>query len=86
MPGPSERRACNAAQGHTYDIPRYDGNRFCGELALHSGTQVYASDRSQRYSYGVGVAIDFGNWKGMVYCYSPVTGLPSVVTPGLARR
>ena len=89
--------ACAVASGSTFNNPRFDGGRFCGEMALHSGAEVYAGERTQSYEMGrtrwqtwtdtnLAGTIDFGVWEGIVYSYSPYTGRPSVVTPGRAHR
>ncbi|GLS42234.1 hypothetical protein [Methylobacterium brachythecii] len=70
-----------------------DGMRFCGEFALYSGAAVIAATASQSYQYKKCVAkicyhsntdatgeIDFGQWEGPVYQFSPVDGSPSRIS------
>jgi hypothetical protein len=72
-----------------------DGMRLMGELALWSGASVIASDQTQIYHWRPTMMqrllgdttrndfpIDFGEWEGNVYEFSPDTGRPTpVVTP-----
>jgi hypothetical protein len=62
---------------------RGDGTRFCGELALISGACVVAAVQTQYYYHTPGWwdrvvgregEIDFGNWEGSVYSFSPNDG------------
>ncbi len=71
--------ACGASAPSMYNDPFYDGRRFCGEMALHSGAEVYAADVLQWYTTGSTGVIDFGNWEGRVYKYSPDDGQPTQV-------
>jgi hypothetical protein len=57
-----------------------DGQQFCRELASYTGANVYASDTSQAYhnlNYDPvklvceTIPIDFGDWEGNVYRFSP---------------
>ncbi len=73
--------ACGVSAPSMYNDPFYDGRRFCGEMALHSGAEVYAADVLQWYVGGPS-GIDFGNWEGRVYRYSPDDGQPTRVTLG----
>ena len=57
--------------GHTRGTAS-DGERFCMELAAHSGAEVIASTESQRYdTRGPKRVIDFGQWEGNVYRFHP---------------
>lgn len=67
---------------------RGDGQRLCGELALWSGAEVIAARDTQYYhrvdaSYTGGRkvkdTIDFGDWEGPVYSFSPDTGYPTAI-------
>jgi len=67
---------------------RGDGQRLCGELALWSGAEVIAARDTQYYntvdaSYSGGRrikdTIDFGDWEGPVYSFSPDTGYPTTI-------
>lgn len=64
-----------------------DGSRFCGEFAIYSGAYVVAATASQSYQYKKCITkicyhsntdasgdIDFGQWEGPVYKFSPVDG------------
>jgi hypothetical protein len=66
--------------------------RLMGELALWSGATVIASDQTQIYHWRPTFMqrlfgettrnefpIDFGDWEGSVYEFSPDTGRPSPV-------
>jgi hypothetical protein len=65
-----------------------DGMRLMGELALWSGARVVASDETQLYvmQHFVSEAlcragdIDFGQWQGNVYEFSPTTGYPTLLS------
>jgi hypothetical protein len=74
-----------------------DGMRLMGELALWSGAPVIASDQTQYYHWRPTVIqrllgettknefpIDFGEWEGNVYQFSPDTGRPTPI--GAAQR
>jgi hypothetical protein len=77
--------ACGPATGSMLGNPATDGQRFCGELALWTGADVYAADAIQWYSrvrsgwqrlFGTNErgTIDFGAWEGQVYRFSPDDG------------
>jgi hypothetical protein len=60
-----------------------DGIRFCGEIALWTGATVIAATQTQFYSIdrsfwdwlaGNPGKINFGNWEGPVYSFSPNDG------------
>jgi hypothetical protein len=60
-----------------------DGMRFCGEFAMWTGATVIAATQTQFYSMeksfwdwleGNQGQIDFGNWEGPVYSFSPGDG------------
>jgi hypothetical protein len=69
--------ACGTSAKSVHDDPEWDGQRFCGELALWSGAWVYAADRLQWFvNVGKSETIDFGSWEGQVYGYSPADGKP----------
>jgi hypothetical protein len=82
--------ACGPANTRPhYENTRGDGMRFCGELALISGAEVIAAVESQEYYdtpswwdalLGREGTIDFGNWEGPVYRFSPDDGLATRVT------
>ena len=77
--------ACGASASSIHDDPAFDGTRLCGELALYSGAEVYAADQLQWYTGANpsgGATINFGNWEGQVYCYSPDNGQGTPVTLG----
>ena len=68
--------ACGvAAQSHSSSNPRFDGHRFCGEIALHSGAEVIAADKLQWYNPAHHGFIDFGRWEGRVYSFDGHTGM-----------
>lgn len=70
--------ACGTSAASAHNDPAWDGRRFCGELALWSGARVYAADRLQWYSrVGASQTINFGDWEGQVYVYSPDDGHPT---------
>ncbi len=57
-----------------------DGRRFCSELAAYTNARVYASDTSQTYNnlkydpaklVCEAIPIDFGQWEGNVYRFTP---------------
>ena len=67
-----------------------DGRRFCGELALWSGSEVIAARDTQYYNtiqahYRGGRTakntIDFGAWEGPVYSFDPNSGQPKQIMP-----
>ncbi len=73
--------ACGVAAPSIYEDPFFDGQRFCGEMAVWSGAHVYASDVLQWYHQERGSnVIDFGRWEGHVYRFSPDTGESTLVT------
>ena len=60
-----------------------DGMRFCGELAMYTGATVIAATQTQFYMVdrtfwqwiaGKQGQIEFGDWEGPVYSFSPVDG------------
>lgn len=60
-----------------------DGMRFCGEIALYTGASVIAATQTQFYSLDRTFwdwiqskqgQIDFGDWEGPVYRFSPDDG------------
>jgi hypothetical protein len=60
-----------------------DGMRFCGELAMYTGATVIAATQTQFYAIdktfwewisGKQGDIDFGDWEGPVYSFSPADG------------
>ena len=60
-----------------------DGMRFCGELAMYTGATVIAATATQFYSIDQTFwqwitsqqgKINFGDWEGPVYSFSPVDG------------
>ncbi len=63
--------SCGVAAPSLYRDPFWDGPRFCGEMALHSGAEVYGADVLQWYTGSGDGVIDFGKWEGHVSCYSP---------------
>jgi hypothetical protein len=50
-----------------------NGTNFCRSLAGAFNAVVYAADRSQVFNYNRGVAapLNFGEWEGTVYRYTP---------------
>lgn len=76
--------ACGPANTRPhYENTSGDGMRFCGELAVISGAEVIAAVETQYYFHtptwwddllGADGAIDFGNWEGPVYGFSPADG------------
>ncbi|HYM02033.1 MAG TPA: hypothetical protein VET85_03740 [Stellaceae bacterium] len=76
--------ACGPANTRTgYKNSRGDGMRFCGELALLSGAEVIAAVETQYYYHtpswwdglmGDDGTIDFGDWEGPVFSFSPDDG------------
>jgi hypothetical protein len=73
-----------------------DGMRLMGELALFSGATVIASDQTQYYHWRPTTIqklfgettknefpIDFGEWEGNVYEFSPDTGRPTPLAAAL---
>ena len=76
--------ACGPAHTRTgFQNTRADGMRFCGEFALISGAAVVAAIETQYYYAtptwwdrlrGRDGTIDFGNWEGPVYRFSPTDG------------
>ncbi len=73
--------ACGPANTHPFaKNTEGDGKRFCSELAAYTNANVYASDATQSYhnlKYDPGklvcetIPIDFGEWEGHVYRFSP---------------
>ncbi len=60
--------ACSAADTHpSLEGTVHDGQRFCGELAVHSGAEVYAADVTQECMN----ALSCGRWEGNVYRFGP---------------
>jgi hypothetical protein len=60
-----------------------DGMRFCGEIAMYTGATVIAATQTQFYAVdqtfwqwitGQQGQINFGNWEGPVYSFSPTDG------------
>jgi hypothetical protein len=76
--------ACGPANTRTgYKNTRGDGMRFCGEFAVISGAQVVAAIETQYYYHspswwddlmGADGQIDFGQWEGPVFGFSPDDG------------
>ena len=67
-----------------------DGRRFLGEMALHSGATIIASSAVQTYNPEsvrrfLPSPIDFGEWEGQVFAFSPDTGAPTPTSPGRMR-
>ena len=59
---------------------RGDGRRLLGELALWSGARVIGARDTQYYNDDTGkTTIDFGDWEGPVYEFSPATPYGQVV-------
>lgn len=84
--------ACRTAGQSRSGDPSYDGTRFCGELALHSGATVYAGEEIQFYDHGTDRRVyhsllglpgndymDFGGWEGQVFAFNPQHGRPHPV-------
>jgi hypothetical protein len=73
--------ACGPANTAPFANGTYgDGRRFCSEMAAYTNANVYASDVTQNYDnlrYDPTrmvcevIPIDFGQWEGNVYRFSP---------------
>jgi hypothetical protein len=76
-----------------------DGKRLMGEIALHSGARVVASTATQRYSMIPNISqwmfnagsqndwrIDFGDWEGAVFEFSPDDGSARQLKPAQHPR
>lgn len=73
--------ACGPANTAAFNKGTYgDGQQFCKELAAYTNANVYASDVNQSYNnlkYDPSklvcetIPIDFGQWEGHVYRFSP---------------
>ena len=49
-----------------------DGRQLCREIAAHTNAEVIAGVQTQYYNpSGAGGRIDFGDWEGPVYRFSP---------------
>jgi hypothetical protein len=76
--------ACGPANTRDgFQNTRLDGMRFCGEMALISGAEVIAAVETQYYYHtptwwdsvlGRTGEIDFGNWEGPLFRFSPQNG------------
>jgi hypothetical protein len=76
--------ACGtAATGQGNQGTVADGMRLCGEIAMRTGATVLAATQTQFYTNaqsfwdyicGRPGPIDFGNWEGPVYSFSPSDG------------
>ncbi len=87
--------SCGAAQTHPQLKNRHgDGMRLMGEMALNTGARVVASNETQIYThfetlkhffFGAGTAnddrIDFGDWEGDVFEFSPDDGIGRKLKP-----
>ena len=74
--------ACAAADSTHASLDIFsDGRRLMGEMAVHSGAYVTASDRIQWYQGAESGRIDFGEWEGNVFMFSPDARLPVLVGP-----
>jgi hypothetical protein len=64
---------CAPADTHPQNRSRYgDGERFCRELAAITNAEVVAAVETQYYNTsGTNNQINFGNWEGAVYRFSP---------------
>lgn len=81
--------ACGPANTRTgFMNTTADGMRFCGELAVNSGAEVIAAIETQYYFHtpswwnslwGDDGQIDFGEWEGPVFRFSPDDGSASRV-------
>lgn len=70
---------------------KFDGTVFCGQLAIHSGATVIASEALQEYEVTPSTfksiltrdegEVDFGAWEGIVKSYNPKTGVGSLYNP-----
>jgi len=76
--------SCAAADTASYNVgTAADGMRFCGEIALWSNAEVVAAVETQYYNPSQrsfwqwltrsnrGGSIDFGDWEGPVYSFTP---------------
>jgi len=76
--------ACATAEtGQGNEGTAADGMRFCGEIAMHTGATVIAATQTQFYTDTQTFwdyicnrpgPIDFGDWEGPVYSFSPDNG------------
>ena len=87
--------SCGAAQTHPQLKNHHgDGMRLMGELALTTGARVVASNETQKYLnfetlkhllFGAGSEnngrIDFGDWEGDVFEFSPDDGIGRKLKP-----
>lgn len=87
--------SCSAARTHPdLKLQRGDGMRLMGELALRSGARVVAATQDQDYLLIPSVAqslfnagsrndwrIDFGDWEGDVFEFSPDDGVGRKLKP-----
>lgn len=67
-----------------------DGMRFMGYFAMKSGAYVIAAKEAQTYNPESvrpvnPLPIDFGEWEGPVYLFSPETGTGTPYQPGKMR-
>ena len=64
--------ACGPAHTRAgFSMTVADGRRFCQELAGFTNSEVIAASQTQYYRHGKGVPINFGDWEGQVYRFSP---------------
>lgn len=80
--------ACGPANTAPMNKGTYgDGQQFCKELASYTNANVYASDVSQNYTFikydpsklvCETIPIDFGQWEGHVYKFSPDGSITTV--------
>ena len=66
--------AANTEQGNEGSTA--DGKYLMGALAIHSNATVYAADRIQWYDPD---SMDFGDWEGNLWCFSPSGAPPTIV-------
>jgi hypothetical protein len=76
--------SCGVGASSAHGQAQFDGARFCGELALIAGADVYASDKLQWYTRvaqnGAADRINFGDWEGQVKRYSAASPMGSNVS------
>jgi hypothetical protein len=79
--------SCAAAETGPGNVGTWgDGMRFMGYFAMNSGAFVVAGRDAQGYTGANDKQlIDFGDWEGPVYLFSPVDGKASPYQPGAMR-
>jgi hypothetical protein len=71
----ADSASCDYAYSNDPDRPVcVDGPKFAGKIATTTGAWVVAARDTQLYVYNDKTPIDFGQWEGPVYLFSPNTG------------